>query len=386
MSRTRYAVVGAGLAGAATAWQLARRGADVTLLEAFDLGHAWGSSHGSARIIRRAYADPFYAALTGEAWADWGELADEVGVALVTRTGGLDFGRDREVRAIAAVQARLGVPHTLFGAAEAAERWPQFAFDGEVLHHVDAGVLDAGLAVRTMVGRAGELGADVRTGWPVARVTRHGAGYELVSGAGHSAVLADVVVAAAGPWLGQLLPNLPLAADLLPALRVSEQHVFHFSPRRPAPVGALWPVFIDHEQRASYGLPGGSDVGPGVVKVGEHDQGPTTYPGVGSRATDPAVRERVTAYVARRVPGLVPEPHHEGTCLYTNTPTEDFVVDRFEGLVVVSPSSGHGAKFAPTIGRIAADLATGVRSQTLAPVALRSARQSGAGRALRASL
>ena len=385
MSRTRYAVVGAGLAGAATAWQLARRGAEVTLLEAFDLGHSWGSSHGSARIIRRAYADPGYAALTGEAWSDWDVLADESGVSLVTRTGGLDFGRHRKVRAIAAVQTRLGVPHTLLSASEAGERWPQFSFDGEVLHHPDAGVVDAGLAVQTMVGRARELGAEVHTGWPVARVTRHGTGYELSSAAGHPAVRADVVVVTAGPWLGQLLPNLPLAADLLPPLGVSQQQVFHFSPREPVVPTALWPVFIDHEQRASYGLPGGSDVGPGVVKVGEHDQGPATDPGAHSRAVDPEVRDRVTAYVARRVPGLAPEPHHEGTCLYTNTPTEDFVLDRAEGLLVVSPCSGHGAKFAPTIGRIAADLATGVRSQTLPRFAF-SSRKSGAGRALRASL
>ena len=47
------------------------------------------------------------------------------------------------------------------------------------------------------------------------------------------------------------------------------------------------------------------------------------------------------------------------TCLYTSTASEDFILDRYGPLVVCSPCSGHGAKFAPLIGEIAADLACG---------------------------
>jgi glycine/D-amino acid oxidase-like deaminating enzyme len=63
------AVVDAGLMGAATAWAATRRGRSVALLERFRLGHARGSAHGSARIVRRAYPDPLYARLTGRAMA-----------------------------------------------------------------------------------------------------------------------------------------------------------------------------------------------------------------------------------------------------------------------------------------------------------------------------
>ena len=47
-------------------------------------------------------------------------------------------------------------------------------------------------------------------------------------------------------------------------------------------------------------------------------------------------------------------------CLYTNTPDEDFVLDRHPecpAVLVASPCSGHGFKFAPTIGELLADLA-----------------------------
>jgi sarcosine oxidase len=74
---------------------------------------------------------------------------------------------------------------------------------------------------------------------------------------------------------------------------------------------------------------------------------------------DPRNRERVVAYVKEFLPGLVPEPYAETTCLFTNTPHEDFVIDGVDGITIVSPCSGHGAKFAPLVGEFAADLATG---------------------------
>jgi sarcosine oxidase len=46
------------------------------------------------------------------------------------------------------------------------------------------------------------------------------------------------------------------------------------------------------------------------------------------------------------------------TCLYTVAPDDDFIIDRLpSGVVVASPCSGHGFKFAPVIGEILADLA-----------------------------
>jgi sarcosine oxidase len=368
VSRTRYAVVGAGLAGSATAWQLARRGADVVLLEAFQVGHARGSSHGSARIIRRAYADRFHAALTGEAWRDWGELEADSGEQFVTRTGGLDFGHSRDVPAIARAQAAEGVPHTLLSAAEAQERWPQFHFDTDVLHHPDAGVVDADLAVRTAARRAVELGADLRTDWPVAAVQRTAGHYVLSSAAGHPPVEADVVVVAAGPWLPELLGGLPIDTQAFPRFEVTQQQVFHFRSR----THAAWPVFVHKDVLSVYGLPGGRDVGAGAIKVAEHDHGRVTTASTRDGRVDGASRARLVNYVGRYLPGLDPEPSAEATCLYTSTPSETFLIDRVDGLVVVSPCSGHGAKFAPTVGRIAADLASGARSATLDPFSLRA--------------
>jgi sarcosine oxidase len=270
------------------------------------------------------------------------------------------------VPAIARALAAEGVPHTLFTPPEARERWPQLAFDTEVLHHPDAGVVDADLAVRTALRRAAELGGVIHSGWPVAAVRRRGSGYVVSSAAGHAPIEADVVIVAAGPWLPELLGSLPVDARAFPRFRVTQQQIFHFRSRLPAP----WPVFVHQEELCVYGLPGGRDVDAGMVKVAEHDAGRVTTASGRDGEVDPDARARLVDYVSRFVPGLVPEPSHEATCLYTNTPSENFLIDRVDGLVILSPCSGHGAKFAPTVGRIAAELATGTRTRTLPPFSL----------------
>ena len=75
---------------------------------------------------------------------------------------------------------------------------------------------------------------------------------------------------------------------------------------------------------------------------------------------DPANRERVIDYVKRYLPGLDPTPYAETTCIFTSTPTEDFIMDEAQGITIMSPCSGHGAKFGPLLGDLAADLATGI--------------------------
>src|SRR6201991_4223738 len=82
-------IIGAGLAGSAAARALAGRGRSVVLLEAFQPGHRRGSSHGTARIFRRAYPDPFYVRLTGQAQVLWHQLADEAGEEVGGNTGGV---------------------------------------------------------------------------------------------------------------------------------------------------------------------------------------------------------------------------------------------------------------------------------------------------------
>lgn len=357
MSDHPIAIIGAGLAGAAAARSLARRGRDVVLLERTTPANALGSSHGSARIFRYTYPDPFYTSLVGEARRGWDELESAIGRQLISDAGALDYGARRDPAILAAILTDQGIAHELLPEHAASQRWPGFVFDGPVLWHEAAGVIDAEESVSALVTLAVQDGAKLRTDWVAAGVVRDGASYVVESESGDT-ISASQVVVAAGGWLPSLLDRLALpgdAVDRFPALQVRQEQALHFAYRDPH---ADWPTFINkREDIQVYGLPGGRDAHFRGQKVAEYNGGPV----IGSaleheRVIDAARRERVVEYVARSLPGLVPEPYAETTCLFTNAPDDEFIIDRIEGVTILSPCSGHGAKFAPLLGELAARL------------------------------
>ncbi|WP_427132229.1 FAD-dependent oxidoreductase [Pseudarthrobacter sp. S9] len=379
MESTEYAVVGAGLSGASTAWHLAAGGHEVALLERSTPANDAGSSHGSARIFRYAYPEDFYTALVQEAKSGWDELARLSGKQFITPTGAVDYGQVRQPERLAAVLAGRGIDHELLSAKEAQERWPQIAFDTQVLWHPDAGVIDAHESVASMVDQAVAHGAQLHNNWAVASITAANGGYLLTSEDGRSIHAANVIVAAGG-WLPQLLGSLSLPSAFLaaiPQIQVRQEQAYHFPyADRPDQAESPWPTFI-HKRAGwqAYGLPGGRDADFHGQKVAEYNGG-KILPSAADQdgQIDPANRRRVIEYVEQYMPGLIPEPYAETTCLFTNTPNEDFILDRVDGITILSPCSGHGAKFAPLIGQLAAGLATGTAS---VPDQFRLAAQAG---------
>ena len=358
--RADLIIVGAGLAGAAAAYAAANRGLNVVVLEAFGPAHRNGSSHGSARIFRRAYPDPLYVRLTGQARERWHALEAEAGEGLLTLTGGIDFGAAREPERLHAVLTECGVPAELLPGQAAAERWPAIDFQGvgQVMYHADAGVIDPDRVIAAMLRLATARGADVRFDTPVDALAPASGGHGAVAATASETFEAPVAVVAAGAWIAPLLNGVVE----LPELTVTQQQVFHFAPASGR-AAEPWPVFIHFDGGGyRYGLPGGRDGGaPGAVKIGEHDPGRATTAAGRDFRIDPASRDRVRAFVAARLPGLDPEPMNEASCLYTWTANEDFILDRPGGgpFVVASPCSGHGAKFAPLLGEVIAGLAAG---------------------------
>ncbi|PPF74589.1 FAD-dependent oxidoreductase [Pseudoclavibacter sp. Z016] len=360
-------VIGAGLAGAAAAWHLTERGHHVTVLERTTPANEHGSSHGSARIFRYAYPEQIYTDLVVRSKAGWDELQRVSGTQLIRPTGALDHGNIRDPAGLAAVLETAGVEHELLSAEAAKQRWPQFRFETDVLWHPGAGVLDAGGTVDALLAAASATGMlELRTSWPVARVERTGSGYRVHSADG-ATVDADSIVVAAGGWLPALLGELSLPTaflDQFPKLEVRQEQAYHFPYLDDADAGpdaAPWPTFISKSrQLQTYGLPGGRDADWRGQKVAQFNGGKIidsalTQDGI----VDAANRRALIAYAERFLPGVRPEPFAETTCLFTTTPSEDFVIDRVDNLVVLSACSGHGGKFAPLLGELAADLLTG---------------------------
>ena len=284
---------------------------------------------------------------------------------MITTTGCVDFGRLRQPEELAAVLSRAGVEHDLLSAEAATARWPQFRFDTPVLWQPGAGVLDPDRTVEAMLELARESGhARVLTDWEATGIERNRAGFRVRSSTGKTVEGSRIIVAVGG-WLPDVIRDLDLPARLvasMPRIEVRQEQAYHFPYR--SQTGSSWPTFIHKSSDLpTYGLPGGRDAEFRGQKVAQYNGGPTIR---SASAQDGLIREEnrrlMAEYVESYLPGLDPQPYAETTCLFTNTPTEDFIIDAEDDVVVLSACSGHGAKFAPLLGELAAGLALGTGS------------------------
>jgi sarcosine oxidase len=174
-------------------------------------------------------------------------------------------------------------------------------------------------------------------------------------------VLAERVIVAAGPWIGNLVPALA------PLLTVTRQTVGWFRPSAPDSFAAGdFPIFLlEAPQGVIYGFP---DFEGGGVKAGRHDHGPLAGPDDWGPPPIDEELEPVRSALETFIPSAAGPITAREVCLYTNTLAadvrpdqgEEFIIDRLPSdprIIVASPCSGHGAKFAPAIGEILASLA-----------------------------
>ena len=212
MSTYDVAVVGLGAAGAATLYQLARRGVSVVGIDRFSPPHIYGSTHGDTRITREAIGEgEAYTPLVRRSHAIWRELEAETGQDLLTQCGGLiieaagggaaGHHRHEFLASTIACARRYGIEHELLTAADVKHRFPQFGVDGaEVrLLRADRGVRSPGALRRRALTVAARLGADIRRDERVLAVEPSGGGVRVRTDGG--AVEAGRVVLAVGPWV-----------------------------------------------------------------------------------------------------------------------------------------------------------------------------------------
>jgi sarcosine oxidase len=362
--RRDHVVVGGGVMGAATARALARRGADVLLVEQFGRGHDRGSSHGATRIVRRGYVADDWVALTGDALDAWRALEAETGRTLLDLTGALDHGDPAVLDQIQAALGRAGVEHERLTPDEAAARWPGLRFDTSVLVHAEAGRVRSADAVEALLDSAVAAGAELRFDTVVVGIETEGDDVVLrLEGAGgaSSSVVSASVVLAVGSWAEHLVGDLVRSAGAsLPPVTVTQEEPAHFATELP---DDAWPSFVHHpsdpalrEQVSTiYGL-----LTPGEgVKVGTHGTGRLVDPD--ARLAEPGAEGLAVLrdYVSAWVPGVDADTLAPISCLYDTTPTEDPVMDRVGSVTVATGFSGHGFKFGALFGELLAGVATG---------------------------
>ncbi len=353
------AIVGLGAMGSAALYHLAARGQRVIGLERATPGHEGGSSHGESRIIRMAYFEhPSYVPLLRRAYENWRALERATGAGLLTITGILESGIPGATVVDGARRAAVehDLPHEMLLARQVAERFPAFDVPNhwETLFEADGGFLRPELAIDTHVAAAKGLGAEVRTHTEVTSVEPTARGVRLKTADG-SMVEAGAVIVSAGAWIGELFP------ELKPHLRLTRQVLAWFDPAQPELVTPeRFPVFLlESEDQIIYGFP---DLAGTGVKAASHLPGlRLERAGDAAQDGDAADAAPVADMLKRYIPGAAGPVRQLKTCIYTHSPDEDFILDRhalYPQIVIASPCSGHGFKFAGVIGEIVADLAT----------------------------
>jgi sarcosine oxidase len=322
----KVAVIGGGVMGLATGWALKRRGHEPVVYEQFEVGNPHGSSHGRSRIFRLAYAEDEYVRLAQESLGLWRELEAESGETVLELHGLVEIVSSLE-ESTADTLERCGVEWERLDREEAQRRFPIRVPEGSfaVLQR-EAGIARADKALDAL---RREL--DVREHTRVRP--------DEVDG--------DAVVVTAGSWVNELLDE-PLP------VKITRETVCYFRPEegRPIPsVVSFKPGRHTHEMYSLYDPVYG-------LKVGAHHQGQEADPNV---PTDPEAHlvERITTWANETYRLADPDPAALDTCMYTTTADETFILERRGRVVVGSPCSGHGFKFAPAIGERLAALATG---------------------------
>lgn len=350
-------VVGAGVMGLSAASALAGRGADVTVLERHTLGHGWASSHGLTRAIRHEYGDAaIYTHMVALSLPLWAELARETGRHLYTETGVLTLGQPDDGHTLPGYETMraAGLPVERLTAEECRDRFPQFTprDDEAITYNSTGGMLHASECLLALADRLRARGGTLREGVRVARVEALPDGRGRVVLEDGNALTADRVVVTAGPWVRDVLPDLPLP------ITATRQQVCYFAglPAADFSVGAF-PVFLAGMEY--YGFP---LQGAGWLKVGCHTFGERVDPNAGY-PTDEAEVASVRDFLRRTIPAAADAPLAlVDRCMYDVSPDEDFILDldpNGAGVVIGSGFSGHGFKFGILIGDLLAALARG---------------------------
>jgi glycine/D-amino acid oxidase-like deaminating enzyme len=353
------AVIGAGVFGGWTALYLLRRGARVTLIDAWGPGNSRASSGGETRVIRGTYGpEQPYTRMAARALKLWRENERKWKRQFLHRIGVLWMaagGDDAWERGSLAALKEAKIPYERLSARELVKRWPQINFEDVEwgVFESESGFLKARTACQGVVEGFVDEGGKYHQAAVLGDGLESGSQKDVKLSDG-STLKADRYVFACGPWMGTLFPQ-----TIGKKIQASKQDVFFFGPPPGDPRfdDRHLPVWADHRGRFMYGIPGNEGRG---FKIADDTRGPEFDPTAGERKVSEERLRTAREYVAFRFPGMKGAPLLEArVCQYEQTPDSDFIIDRHpaaENTWLVGGGSGHGFKHGPALGELVAKL------------------------------
>ncbi|HWJ75164.1 MAG TPA: FAD-dependent oxidoreductase [Kaistia sp.] len=350
----RVSIVGGGIAGLSLAWALTRRGIDAALFEQGAVPNPRSSSHDEHRITRHSYGGlSGYGAMMPAAFEAYETLFADLGIRHIHPERLVYIGRRASdwPETTARELDTLGIRHRSLSRDVLAAMLPMIRTDDviEAFEAEGAGELFAGRIVEGLAAWLREAGVTIHEGTRV-RAIDPAIGRVVTDGGQFDA---DLVVVAAGAWVGDLLPELK--GRLVP----SRQTVLYLEPpQRFAAAWAAAPILVDTGlSHGAYVLPPKAGT---RLKIGDH-----VFTRRGHGDDDRIATEVDIAPVAAAArEAFVDFDHYRlleaKVCYYTVTEDERFVVEPIGAAgFVVSACSGHGFKLGPLIASRLADAIAG---------------------------
>ncbi|XP_043712231.1 probable sarcosine oxidase [Telopea speciosissima] len=359
-------IVGAGIMGSCTAYQAAKRGRKVLLLEQFDFLHHRGSSHGESRTIRATYPEHYYSSMVIESSHLWEEAQSEIGYRVYFKTPHFDVGPadDKSLQSVITSCQAKSIPHCILDRRQVAEK-----FSGKFnlpenwigLWTELGGVIKPTKAVSMFQTLAIQRGAVLRDYMEVKEIKRDDVkGDILVITSNGDKYWGNKCVVTAGAWTKKLVETVSgLEVPIQPLNTTVQYWRIKEGSEKDYSLTGGFPTFAGYGDPYIYGTP--SLEFPGLIKIAVH----------GGYPCDPDKRSWVPVLITNPVNdwiegkfcGLVEssKPVITQSCMYSMTPDGDFVIDFLGGdfgrdVVVAGGFSGHGFKMGPVVGRILADL------------------------------
>jgi sarcosine oxidase subunit beta len=348
------AVVGGGIIGVSSAYYLARRGVDVTVLERSSVGAGnTGRANGG---IRAQFSSPVSVALSRESIAVWADFEEQFGVDIGYRRPGYLFlfreaATAEQFRAHVAEQNRLGVPSESLRPGEAAEHCSGLhteRFRGATYSPTD-GFADPNLALQGFVGAAREEGVEIRTDTEVTDLHSDGkrvTGVETPEGS----VAADYVINATGAWARRVGKMAGLDLPVSPRRR----QLAVLDPADPVPDSTPFVVDVDGDAHFRPEREG-SVVAGGHFAAADPEVDPDTV----DESTSLDWAAQVVESLADVADYFGPETRvRRGWAgVYAVTPDHHPIIEETRpGFVNAVGFSGHGFMQSPATGQVVAEL------------------------------
>lgn len=349
-------VIGAGAFGGWTALHLLRKGAKVTLLDAWGAGHSRASSGGETRVIRHIYgAEKTYVEWAADSLQQWQENEKLFNAPIYFQTGCLWLfnGSDAYVRE---TLPHLKPPIQIdqYSIQEAKKHFPSINFSDidTVYFEKQAGFLRARLGCQEVVQVfVKEGGQFLRASAKIKKWSNENA--EALALSDGSTLSADAYIFACGPWLKDLFPE-----RLGKYLYITRQEVYYFG----TPAGNQqfnhnhFPTWVEYGKELFYGIPNFQNRG---FKIGDDDRNYKINTTTDDRQIDEKRMKHLRDYLGHRFPVMQNAPLVEGrVCQYCNTLDGNFILDQlpgFQNVWIAGGGSGHGYKLGPSVGKYMAE-------------------------------